>query len=555
MIIDEFVIQMGLDPSALQKGVATAKQAVANMAKSVKQSLSNMAAGARDSVVQIARNIPVVLENMAQRAAQVWTSLFQSFALAASAAFALYIKDANKLGKTAKDIGVAVETLSTLENAVNSAGNSTQELEKDMKMLAEETGGNAYGALKELAELADEMGEAEYTSYAEALGLSRATIDLTKDGTDALKSQIVAAKELGIINRQDAKDAKEFSTAITNLGMAFRGTMNIVFRMVLPMFKRFTDAMTKVVVFLRKNEQFIKFFFIGLAAVITGVALPAILSLSAAMLASPITWLIAMVAALALALDDMFGWMEGKESAWGDFWAQIWGTEDPEEARKKFEELKQGAIEFFSSMSDYLPTAKDLWDGLTDAIKLLIKVLKQIIDVFSLIKGAWDLLVDALSTGIDYLTKKFEAFGRTIQEALRPYVERGQALTGNAQTGDTVAAQNKYGLEADGGIFTSPTRAIIGEAGAEAVIPFSPGKRNRGLELLSKIAGNLMPNISAAQALPMGGASTNNITTDTRVNVGTVNISAADGTDAANQFMTGIETRAARWTAAANVAY
>ena len=53
----------------------------------------------------------------------------------------------------------------------------------------------------------------------------------------------------------------------------------------------------------------------------------------------------------------------------------------------------------------------------------------------------------------------------------------------------------------------------------------------------------------------MGGASTVNNTTDTRVTVGTVNISAADGTDAANQFMGGIEQRAQMWTAAANVAY
>ena len=111
------------------------------------------------------------------------------------------------------------------------------------------------------------------------------------------------------------------------------------------------------------------------------------------------------------------------------------------------------------------------------------------------------------------------------------------------------------GMFADGGIFTSPTRALIGEAGAEAVIPFSAGKRNRGIELLSKIAGNFV-DVSAANALPMGGASTvNNNTTDTRVTVGTVNISAADGTDAAAQFMGGIEQRAQMWTAAANVAY
>ena len=559
MTIDEFIIKLGIDPSALQKGVAAAKQAVSNMAKSVKTSLASMATGAKEKLVQMAQNISATLANMAERAAKVWASIFQSFALAASAAFAFFIKDANKLGQSAQSIGVTVETLSTLENAVKSAGNSTEELEKDMKMLAEETGGNAYGALKELAELADEMGTAEYTTYAESLGLSRASIDLTKDGTESLKRQIVAAKELGIINRQDAKDAKEFSTAVTNLGMAFRGTMNIVFRMVLPMLKQFTNAMTRVVVFLRKNEQFVKFFFIGLAAVITGVALPAILSLSAAMLASPITWLIAMVAALALALDDMFGWMEGKEAAWGDFWAQIWGTEDPEEAKKKFEELKQGAIDFFNSMGDYLPTVQELWEGLTGAIKLLIKVLKQIVEVFSLIKGAWDLLTSALSSGIDTLTEKFIAFGKTIENALKPYAEKGQAIIGQTTpiSAEQIASAEAAAGEgkADGGIFTSPTHALIGEAGAEAVIPFSPGKRNRGIELLSKIAGNLMPNISAAQALPMGGATTNNITTDTRVNVGTVNISAADGTEAAAQFMGGIESRAQRWTAAANVAY
>jgi hypothetical protein len=107
---------------------------------------------------------------------------------------------------------------------------------------------------------------------------------------------------------------------------------------------------------------------------------------------------------------------------------------------------------------------------------------------------------------------------------------------------------------ANGGIFTSPHMGLVAEAGAEAIIPLSSGKRKRALDLLSRIAGNFM-DVSAANALPMGGASTVNNTTDTRVNVGTVNINAADGTDAANQFMTGIETRAAKWTAAANVAY
>ena len=512
MVIDEFIIKLGVDASALQKGVAT-----------VKQSVEKMTAG---------------IGSVFEKSVSMWGSFIRSFLInamkagvaAVGAAFAFFIKDADRLGKSAKDIGVTVETLSTLETVAKRAGGSTEELEKDMKSLAEETGGNAYGALKSLAELADEMGTAEYTSYAESLGLSQTTIDMTKEGTEALKKQIIAAKELGIINRQDAKDAKELKQAILDLVLAFRSIVNVGARMIIPGLKKVAEAFKNVVVFLRRNEQFVKFFFIGLAAVITGTAIPAILALSATMLASPFTWMVAMVAALALALDDMFTWMDKGEAAWGDFWAELWGTDNPEEAKQKLEDLKQKAIEFFDTLTGNLPTITEMWEfmvrgvmGLKTGIEMLFSPLTNLITIFDSVKAAWDNTIGKLEF------PSLPSFG-----------------------GDGATTEPK---KADGGIFTSPTHALIGEAGAEAVIPFSPGKRNRGIELLSKIAGNLMPNISAAQALPMGGASMVNNTTDTRVTVGTVNISAADGTDAANQFMSGIESRAQMWTAAANVAY
>ena len=174
---------------------------------------------------------------------------------------------------------------------------------------------------------------------------------------------------------------------------------------------------------------------------------------------------------------------------------------------------------------------------------------------FHFTTNPFDSFANTLSAGVDSLHKKFVQLADAIAKVINPWAEKGQAIIGETVplSPEQIAAAEER--KADGGIFTSPTHALIGEAGAEAVIPFSPGKRNRGLELLSKIAGNFI-DVSAAQALPMGGASTNNtITSDTRVNVGTVNITAADGTDAAGQFMNGIEQRAQRWTAAANVAY
>ena len=540
MTIDEFVIKLGIDPSALQKGAAVAKQAISNMMQSVKNGLSSMASS-------VASGIGSIFE----KSINMWGSFIQNFLkysirglmAGVGAAFAFFVKDANRLGEAANKIGVTVETLSTLENAVKSAGGSTEELEKDMKSLAEETGGNAYGALKELAALADEMGAEEYTSYAEALGLSQTTIDLTKDGTQALKNQIHAAKELGIINRQDAKDAKELKRALVELVTAFRSLVNIGARMVIPGIKKVAEAFKNVIVFLRKNDQFVKIFFIGLATVITATAIPAIIALTTAMLASPFTWMIAMVAGLALALDDLFTWMDEGEAYWAKDWEGIFG--DPKNAREKWEE-------FSSSLKEILPDAIDMLSKFATLVGNLANPFIALVGIFKIVGDAWDKLKDLFLEGIGILTSKFNELGSAIEAALEKRAAQGRALTGNSSS----MSYDENGIpSANGGIFDSPTHTLVGEAGAEAIIPFSAGKRNRGLALLSKIAGNLMPNINASQALPMGGATTVNNTTDTRVNVGTVNISAADGTDAANQFMSGIESRASAWTAAANVAY
>jgi hypothetical protein len=548
MVIDEFIISLGIDAKKVQSGMKE-------------------------------------VTRMVEASTKAWMSIFGSFTIAATAAFAQYTQEAEALGKKSKDIGIGVAALNALELAADRAGGSAEDLERDMKRLADETGGNAYGALLELAQLAEEMGEAEYTTYAEALGISTTTIDLTKGGTRALKDQMHAMKEMGLITAQDAKLAQEFSRNMKDLWQTFRGIMNIVFRSVLPGFNKVLDFFKRVMIDLRKHDTLVKAFFIGLATVITALVLPALAKMAAAILMNPITWLIAMVAALALVIEDLVVWCEGGESALADLWKEIFGS--PDDAKEVWETVKQAVIDFFTTINEYLPTATELWKGFVEVIKAIsrpilgiVGVIKFLINVFDLAGAAFDKLTNAISAGIDFLYGKFLELAAVIEKALSPLAKKGQSIIGDVQPMDVsqyVDDQGNPVQKADGGIFTSPTHALIGEAGAEAVIPFSPGKRNRGLELLSKIAGNFMPNtettpkfempsislpkfempnIQAAQALPMGGATTNNnINSDTRVTVGTVNISAADGTDAANQFMTGVETRAQMWTAAANVAY
>ena len=172
-------------------------------------------------------------------------------------------------------------------------------------------------------------------------------------------------------------------------------------------------------------------------------------------------------------------------------------------------------------------------------------------------KQIWDEVYPYYESSINAIKNAFDSLVSIIADKLTSALETAKSVWDNTIGKlelPSFGGGEKKEAHADGGIFTLPHVGLVAEAGAEAIIPLSAGKRNRGLDLLSKIAGNFM-DVSAANALPMGGASTINNTTDTRVNVGTVNISAADGTDAANQFMTGIENRAQRWTAAANAAY
>ena len=555
MTIDELFISLGLKTDGVKKGAKEAESAISGMTSSIVAKLGVLSAGA-------------------------------AAALSIFSRFGEYVAQADAMGKLADALDVDIEKMHAWGEAAARAGGSVEGFQGSLQSLtaqlarqattgtsraarllegvgidAGEVGRQrqAFDVMMELAEKAETMGKQEFFGLGRSLGLDQGTIMLLQQGRAALKEQIRLQKEFGVYTKEDAKVTANWNDRVADFGQVMKSFSAIIFRMVLPAMTKFVEYVNKAVAFLRKHEKFVQAFFIGLAAVITGVLLPALAKMAAAWLANPMTLTImAIVAALALlaaVIEDLVIWANDGPSAFAGLWESLF--ESPEKAREKWEELKQAGEELFNVVLEYAPK-------ILRAFVSWQNPLSTIVGLFQGIYDAWTFLKDSLQAGIDFLSGKFEAFGKIISDALSPLAQKGQMLTGNAPTGDTGAALEKYGMEADGGIFTKPTKAIIGEAGAEAVIPFSPGKRNRGLELLSKIAGNLMPTmpkiemptISAAQALPMGGATTNNnINSDTRVTVGTVNISAADGTDAANQFMTGVETRAAMWTAAANVAY
>lgn len=548
MTIDEIFIALGLKTDGVKKGAKEAENAISSMTSSIVAKLGVLSAGA-------------------------------AAALSIFSRFGEYVAQADAMGKLADALDVDIEKMHAWGEAAVRAGGSVEGFQGSLQSLtaqlarqattgtsraarllegvgidAGEVGRQrqAFDVMMELAEKAETMGKQEFFGLGRSLGLDQGTIMLLQQGREALKEQIRLQKEFGVYTKEDAKVTADWNDRVADFGQVMKSFSAIIFRMVLPAMTKFVEYVNKAVAFLRKHERFVQAFFIGLAAVITTILLPALAKMAAAWLANPmvltITAIVAALAALALVLEDLVVWAEGGEAAFADVWAAIFGN--PEEAMATWENLKKFFVDTWAAIKEF---CLNIWNSMDDDFNTFVQKMIRVIDG---IKSA------------------FEAVANVVRGIFKA-ADEGSAKIGNVQTMDT----SQFGevQEADGGIFTKPTRAIIGEAGAEAVIPFSPGKRNRGLELLSKIAGNFMDttkqalpeinipaiknvlpeiNIPAVQALPMGGASTiNNNTTDTRVNVGTVNITAADGTDAAGQFMSGIEQRAQMWTAAANVAY
>ena len=190
------------------------------------------------------------------------------------------------------------------------------------------------------------MGEQEQIAMLAKLGIDGSMIQTLRLGNDELKEQIALASELtlGVGNAENAETAAAFMDALTQVSQAFTAIGEYVSLRVAPSIQRLAERFTK---WFTENNEFIKStlngfgkilsFLFELASAIDNVvehtvgwknliyALgAALLWLSRRMLlafaTNGVTLVIAAVAALFLLVDDFITYLEGGESALGEFW-------------------------------------------------------------------------------------------------------------------------------------------------------------------------------------------------------------------------------------------
>lgn len=156
---------------------------------------------------------------------------------------------------------------------------------------------------------------------------------------------------LSRITREDIELYRKGKLALLNFDAAMAGLSTTIMRRLSPVIKGGIDRLNAVSDWVRKNEGNIIRFVTVLAATITAVLTPAFVRMGIAMLTNPLTWIIAGILLLAVAVDDLLVYIRGGESAFGEFWARFGSGE---EIMAKLQTLWNQFLDVLRSLLPYL---------------------------------------------------------------------------------------------------------------------------------------------------------------------------------------------------------
>lgn len=362
-----------------------------------------------------------------------------------------FVAQADAVGKFADSIGADVVAVQAWGEAAARAGGSAQafqsslrSLNSSMAMLANTGQGRAkyafdalgisatdasgkmkesFDILLELADKAESMGKAEFMGLAQRLGLDQGTIMLLQSGRQAVEDLIARQKDLGVYTKEDTEIAAVFNDAVSDLQQVLKSIASLIMRMVVPALSAITNKIVDFAAFLRKHEKFVQAFFITLSTILLIQAIPAMAAFAVATWTAiaPLLPFIALIAGLALVIEDLLVYMDGGESALADFWA-VFGTgeEIAQSLMDVWEELKatwQAVCEFFA------PMFEKAWGRLKGAIDPIAHMFKALFaSLRALLQGdigaAIDYLMIAVQNAIHALVAFFKAqFGLLVDIA------------------------------------------------------------------------------------------------------------------------------------------
>lgn len=221
------------------------------------------------------------------------------------------------------------------------------------------------------------------------------------------------------IHKEDIELYKKGREALTKFSISMSDLSASIMRQGMPVFTWLAEKMDVFATWISKNIPNITRF--GKVAVITitavGAALlilnkglggtaSAIMRVTLAMLANPLTWIILGIGALILVIDDLITYLNGGESAFGEFWgASIKYAKEAWDAVVKYSKI---AIEWIQQVWNNIrnttafkiveQAAMDLWSHIQNIYNLIAGV---VVFLWGLLKGAINWFIAGMERAYD----------------------------------------------------------------------------------------------------------------------------------------------------------
>ncbi len=324
MEVDSLVIRLGLDPTQLRQGL---NQVLAALQQSMPQ--------AAEFLQGFVEGINEAFQEVADAGGEAAQAMNQTGQAAQEAGQRL--EEAGRKGKQGmKD--VADTTRQVVDNARQAGG--------EMQTLGRKWGGFLAGmAARFAAPLAGALSAGAIVG-----GYMRdvsQVAQMTGRYTTQMEEWRKKRELLSRITREDVELYRKGKLALLDFNFALAGLSTTIMRALSPAIRGGIRLLHSVADWVRRNEPNIIRFVTVLAGTITAVLVPAFGKLALAMLANPLTWIIAGILLLALVIDDLVTYIRGGKSEFAGLWSQF-GT-----GEEILNGLKRGWDAFLSSMSRF----------------------------------------------------------------------------------------------------------------------------------------------------------------------------------------------------------
>lgn len=460
-ILDEFKIIIGIDGKDAKKGMSDVTNSVKGGMKEIKASVETGLA----SVSKIFSGFGAAIVG----------------AMSIGSAFGTWKEQSAELGAVSRNLKMSMEDVQGWTGAMGKFGGTAADFESTIRGLngqlarmattghsragtllesiGIDAGGlgrqrNALEILQEMAGVMEGMSKDEAQGIGAALGLDSATIMLLQQGRDGMRDLIREKKESAVYTKEDAEAVKAYNVAMGGLKKNFMGIVSVLFRMITPALTTITKYISQFVGYIRKHQTAIKAFFVMIAALVTGLLLPAFLNFFRTLLMNPFTWVILGLMALAAVIEDFVVWLDGGDSALERFWSYLFG--DPETAKKNINEIKKNvgqlvekilwfigyvaSGEAWARLKDNANTAYNL---IRDRFMILTRNITQAWEeTTAFITDKWQWLTDSITSAVEWVQEQVEAAYAYIQQVI------SQALDWAAQKWESMKARAAAAIKA-----------------------------------------------------------------------------------------------------------